>query len=252
MKQVIYLLLFVVLPMIVAAQNKEGLVLYTSTAQFKMSLPDDAPEEMKNMVPPVQSSQQVLLFNEQEILYRDLNDDEKDIDIKHDDGDGGAIQIKMVRPKNILYRNLETDKVIESREFMGRTFLVKDDVKALKWKLSPDKKTVLKYSCQKATLVDSTKTVVAWFTSEIPLPAGPETFNGLPGLILELDMDNGARTFIADKVEFKSLEKNAIKAPTKGKDCTRAEFDKIVADKMKEMGAENGGGGMKVIIRDKN
>jgi GLPGLI family protein len=251
MKQVIYLL-FVMLPIIVAAQNKEGQVLYTATAQLKINLPDDAPEEMKKMVPPTQISQQIMLFNEQETLYRDLNDDEKDIDVKHDDGDGGVLQIKMVRPKNILYRNLETDKVIESREFMGRTFLVKDDVKALKWKLTPDKKTILNYKCQKATLVDSTKTVVAWFTSEIPLAAGPETFNGLPGLILELDMDNGARTYLADKVEFKTLEKNAIKAPTKGKDCTRAEFDKIVADKMKEMGAENGGGGMRVIIQDKN
>ena len=252
MKQVIYLFLFMVLPMIVAAQNKVGQVLYTSTAQFKMSLPDDAPEEMKNMVPPVQSSQQVLLFNEQEILYRDLNDDEKDIDIKHDDGDGGAIQIKMVRPKNILYRNLETDKVIESREFMGRTFLVKDDVDTKKWKLASDKKKVLGYNCQKASLVDSTKNVVAWFTTEIPLSAGPESFNGLPGLILELDLDNAKRTYVADKVEFVALDKNDITAPSKGKDCTRAEYNKIVADKMKEMNAENGDGGMKIIIKDRN
>ena len=160
MKQVIYLL-FVMLPIIVAAQNKEGQVLYTATTQLKINLPDDAPEEMKKMVPPAQISQQIMLFNEQETLYRDLNDDEKDMDVKHDDGDGGVVQIKMVRPKNILYRNLETDKVIESREFMGRTFLVKDDVKALKWKLTPDKKTILNYKCQKATLVDSTRTVVA-------------------------------------------------------------------------------------------
>ena len=235
------------------AQNKEGKILYTETVKIEIQLPDDAPEEMKKMLPPEQKHQQVLLFNETATLYRDLNeDDQKDLNIEHNDGEGGEIQIKMMRPKNVLYRDLENDKVVESRDFMGRTFLVKDDVDTKKWKLASDKKKVLGYNCQKASLVDSTKNVVAWFTTEIPLSAGPESFNGLPGLILELDLDNAKRTYVANKVEFVALDKNDITAPSKGKDCTRAEYNKIVADKMKEMNAENGGGGMKIIIKDRN
>ena len=81
---------------------------------------------------------------------------------------------------------------------------------------------------------------------------GPGEFADLPGLILEISMANGDRTVVADKVELKTPDKKAIEKPTKGKSVTRAEFNKIRDEKMKEMGATPGGGGgtMKVIIRN--
>lgn len=246
------LLALFLLPALLFAQNKEGQVIYKETIKINIELPDDAPEEMKKMVPPSQEHLQTLLFNEREILYRDVNEDEQSgLDINHDDGEGSQIQIKMVRPQNRLYRDLENDKVIESRDFMGRSFLIKDEPQSFKWKLTGEKKKILDYECQKAILQDTVKKVFVWFTPQIPVSAGPATYSDLPGMILELDMDNGTRTYVATKVELKSLEKGVIEQPTKGKTCTRAEYDKIVAEKMKEMGAENGGGGgMKVIIRN--
>lgn len=242
------------LPLASFAQKTEGQILFNETVKIEIELPDDAPEDMKKMLPPEQTNQQVLFFNEHATLYRDLSEkDQKGLDIEHNDGEGGQVRIKMMRPQNVLYRDLDNDKVVESREFMGRNFLIKDDVKSQKWKLTGEKKKILDYNCQKAILVDSTKNVVAWFTTDIPVPAGPETYNGLPGMILELDMDKGKRTYVATKAEFKSPEKDAIKAPAKGKECTRAEYDAIVAEKMKEMNAENGGGGgMKIIIKERN
>lgn len=246
-------LALLLLPLATFAQKLEGRIYFNETVKIDIQLPDDAPEEMKKMLPPEQTNQQILLFNEHATLYRDQGEkDQKGLDIQHDDGEGGQVQIKMMRPQNVLYRDLDGDKVVESREFMGRNFLIKDDVNTRKWKLTGEKKKILDFDCQKAVLVDSTKTVVAWFATEIPVPAGPETFNGLPGMILELDMDKGKRTYVATSTDFTPLDKDAIQAPTKGRECTRAEYDNVVAEKMKEMGAENGGGGMKIIIKDRN
>ncbi len=243
-------LLFAALPFFAAAQATEGKIIFDETIKLEIQLPDDAPEEMKKMLPSEQKHQQILLFNGNTTLYRELDEnDSKDLNIKHEDPDGGEFRINMMRPKNELYRDLQNDRAVESREFMGRTFLVKDEPKARKWKLTGEKKAILGHNCQKAQLVDSTKQIVAWFTTDIPVSAGPETFHGLPGMILEVDTDNGKRTYVASKIELSAPEKDDLKAPTKGKECTRAEYEKIMADKLKEMGIDGGPGGAKIMIR---
>ena len=58
----------------------------------------------------------------------------------------------------------------------------------------------------------------------------------------------------ATQIEFKTLPKDALVKPSKGKEMTAEEFKKIEAEKMKEMGMETGGGGapgtMRMIIRN--
>lgn len=246
-------LLFAILlsPVWLLAQPKEGQIVYQEVVKMTLQLPEDAPEEVKKMIPPTQKNQQTLLFNEDETLYRSLSpEEEEDIEINHNDGEGAEIKIKMGRPQNQLYRDWENDRVVESREFMGRFFLIKDAPHAYKWKLSGEKKKILDYECQKAVLQDSSAKVEAWFTPAIPVSAGPDTYAGLPGLILELDIDGGARHYSATKVELKKLEKGILQAPSKGKSCTRAEYQKTVDEKLKEMNAEGGSGGMQVIIRN--
>lgn len=55
-----------------------------------------------------------------------------------------------------------------------------------KWKVEKDTKTILGYSCRKATVDFRGRDYVAWFTEAISSNNGSYKFEGLPGLILEL------------------------------------------------------------------
>lgn len=251
MKSVI-LFFSMILPFMIQAQLKEGTVIFTETLQLNIELPEDMEEQMKDMIPGSQSYTKSLLFNEKESLYTDYEPAEnEDIEVAHE-SDGMEFKMVMKRPENIHYANLESGDFINSREFFGRMFLIDGTTKNLSWKLTGEQKKVLDYVCQKATFKDDEMEVVAWFTPQIQVSAGPDSFAGLPGLILEVDIDNGERTIVASSVNMEALSADAITAPSKGKKVSKEKFEKIQEEKMKEMETEMGGsgGGMKVIVRN--
>ena len=90
-------------------------------------------------------------------------------------------------------------------------------------------------------------TVTAWYTPEIPVNQGPDSYYGLPGLILEVN--DGKTVILCSKIVLNPKEKTEIKAPTKGKVVPQNEYDKIVIDKMEEFRQMNqgrgGNGGMR-------
>ena len=42
--------------------------------------------------------------------------------------------------------------------------------------------------------------VVAWYAEDIASPAGPETFGGLPGAVLAMDINNGEMIYTAVEI----------------------------------------------------
>jgi len=84
-------------------------------------------------------------------------------------------------------------------------------------------------------MVPDTLAVVAWFTPDIPVAVGPATYQGqLPGLILELDENNGQTVFKTVEISAK-VSASKIKEPKDGKKITQAEFDKEREKAMEEM-----------------
>ncbi|UFH31470.1 GLPGLI family protein [Chryseobacterium sp. C-71] len=55
----------------------------------------------------------------------------------------------------------------------------------IQWNLINETKVISGYKCQKATGKYRNKEITAWYTKDIPIPEGPYTFKGLPGLVLE-------------------------------------------------------------------
>lgn len=76
-------------------------------------------------------------------------------------------------------------------------------------------------------------TITAWYTPEIPVNQGPESYWGLPGLILEVN--DGKTTILCSKVVLNAKEKAEIKAPTNGKVISQKDYDETVVKKMEEM-----------------
>lgn len=54
-----------------------------------------------------------------------------------------------------------------------------------KWNFVNETKIIQGYNCKKAVGKYHHKTIVAWYTEEIPISDGPYTFKNLPGLVLE-------------------------------------------------------------------
>ena len=93
--------------------------------------------------------------------------------------------------------------------------------------------------------VDDTSTIVAWFTTDIPVSVGPEVQGQLPGLILSLETNNGRSVYTAVEISPKA-DIAAIKEPTKGKKVTPDEFAKERNKMMDEMQKNNQGGNFRV------
>ena len=84
--------------------------------------------------------------------------------------------------------------------------------------------------------------VIAWFADNIISPVGPESYGQLPGVILQLDADNGTTIYTATEVK-KTVEQKELKEPKKGKVVTRAEYQKMMMDLM---GSQAPGGGFRI------
>ena len=84
-------------------------------------------------------------------------------------------------------------------------------------------------------------TITAWYAPEIPVNQGPESYWGLPGLILEAS--DGKTTILCSKIVLNPKDKTEIKAPTNGKEISQAAYDETVVKKMQELREMNQGKG---------
>lgn len=119
----------------------------------------------------------------------------------------------------------------------GKTYLIQDTLVCQDWKILNDMKEVAGHLCMNASWEDTLKMqkIVAWFALDIPYSAGPERLCGLPGLILEADVNNGAMLLTANRIEAKALttELNLPKKQ-KGKKVDETEYRKALKKSIDE------------------
>jgi len=82
--------------------------------------------------------------------------------------------------------------------------------------------------------------ITAWYTPQIPVSQGPDEYWGLPGLILEVSA--GPTVILCNKIVINPQSGLEIEMPEKGDEVSREEYEKIVAEKTKEMSERMGGG----------
>lgn len=163
------------------------------------------------------------------------------------------------------FKNIKEKTVVQSQEFYGKKFLVKDSLPSFNWVMGTETKQVGSYMCFKATALmpksqltwydfswsdlrnsDAEETssesnpieepmieVEAWYTPQIPVSHGPGEFWGLPGLILEVSTGN--TTMLCSKIVLNPQTKLNIIAPDKGKEISKADYRETIQTKMVEM-----------------
>ena len=214
-------------------------------------------------------------------------EEEEKLDAPGQDGGGMRMMASFMGGGGKHFKNVKEKRYVIEKEVFGKEFLIDDTLPKLTWKMESETKKIGNYTCYKATAVipasksdfrnlrlkkddakkDDTKkadepkstnfmdqmempkdvTITAWYSPEIPINQGPENYWGLPGLILEVT--DGRTILLCSKVVLNTKEKAEIKAPTKGKKVTQAEFDDLVVKKMEEMRqmyqGQGGPGGMR-------
>ena len=75
--------------------------------------------------------------------------------------------------------------------FTGRLaaddFLYEETLPSIKWRLIDAQKTICGYICRQAEGVFRGRTYLVWYTEQLPYSSGPWKFQGLPGVIMEVE-----------------------------------------------------------------
>lgn len=236
-----FITVFLLLASLTIFSQKSGKIIYSEVINTK---PDMAKAEEQGwaqwaeMVPESMIFKKQLIYNDSVSMYVNIKEPE-------DPNEENMIKRMARRYSNSnsqSYRNTSSNIFIEQKDFMGKSFLIKGEAEKIKWKMTGEMKVILNYPCLKAVYKDSTETLEAWFTTEIPISVGPENYGGLPGMILELTSKKNKKTLTAIEINFEEIDETKVAKPTEGKEVTREEFHKIVREKMKEM-RENGSWG---------
>ena len=122
-------------------------------------------------------------------------------------------------------------------EVMNDGVITKDTLNIQNWNITKESKNIDKYTCYKALYSFEflsrkgeklSRVITAWFAPSLPYSFGPKTFNGLPGLILELTEKK--TTYLVSSI---LLNDNEVKLDLpKGKTITRKEYEAKISENL--------------------
>jgi GLPGLI family protein len=242
------------------AQDFQGVATYKTKRKVDLkidssntSISSEMQKKMAEMLKKQFEKTYLLTFNKAESIYKE------DVSLETPGSgitmDGVSIRAFGGGGSDILYKNTQKGSFINQNELFGKVFLVEDSLPTYKWKLHSDTKNIGKFTCYKATFTEEievsvsnfgtgkdednetktetqTRTVTAWYTPQIPISNGPERYQGLPGLILEIN--DGKQQMICSQIVLNPENEVNIKKPSKGKEVNQSEFDEIRDKKLKE------------------
>ncbi len=136
-----------------------------------------------------------------------------------------------------IRRNFSDNTIFDMIQLLGKVYIIQDSLRPQNWKILNDIKEVAGHICMDAAWTDTIKQqkVIAWFAMDMPLSSGPERFCGLPGMILEVDVNDGAMVITADKIELRPLT-NEMDLPRKikGKHVNEADYYRVLENHVKD------------------
>ncbi len=143
----------------------------------------------------------------------------------------------MIKQNNTTFTDLQNHTFITQKDVFEQTFLVKDSTRKIRWKITDETREIAGFTCRRANaiILDSVY-VVAFYTDQIPVSGGPESFTGLPGLILGVALPHENITWFATKVTDITLDDKSILPPKKGKAVDNKQLQETLKAAMKDWG----------------
>jgi GLPGLI family protein len=138
---------------------------------------------------------------------------------------------------NIVWCDLEHANGISRKNVFEQGFLVQDSLRQIKWKITDETRKIAGFNCRRANaiIMDSIY-VVAFYTDEILAEGGPESFTGLPGMILGVSLPHNHVSWFATKVEAIAVTDVQVEPPAKGKKVNNTGLVQSIQSSLKDWG----------------
>jgi GLPGLI family protein len=189
-------------------------------------------EAYKKSQPQFKTSKSTLSFSNNKTLFTPVEEETVA-------GGGFFSGSPIATQNNTIYSDLDNQVGVFQKKVFDELFLVKDSTRKMKWKITDETREIAGYNCRRANaiMMDSIY-VVAFYTTDIPVSGGPESFNGLPGMILGVALPHENIAWFATKVTDMTLAPNAVVPPKKGKPMEGKAFRDKMLSTFKNWGSE--------------
>lgn len=139
--------------------------------------------------------------------------------------------------KNTVLTDFTHQKQTSLKGLFENDYQIEGPLPAFQWKIEDEIREIAGFPCRKAvtTIFDSV-VVVAFYTDRILVQGGPESFNGLPGMILGVAIPRLYTSWFATEVKRKTPEFAPLDAPKKTKVMSPEEFEENTRKSMKGWG----------------
>ena len=141
--------------------------------------------------------------------------------------------------ENIILTDLQKKSHQSIKSVFEDTYVLQDSIRNMEWRITDEIRNIAGFDCRKAVgkICDSVY-VVAFYTDEIAVSGGPESFNNLPGMILGLAIPRLYTTWFATKVELTEPPAADFNIPPKGKKITQQNLQTVLQRSLKDWGKQ--------------
>ncbi|UIR55168.1 GLPGLI family protein [Sphingobacterium sp. SRCM116780] len=168
--------------------------------QFIAKADGNSKDQFERMLPTIPENvvlKKTLKFNGNETLFEPVVGQEIDMKVKQ------LIMMFALDFDAQTLSNLSTRDYKRFNDVMGDKVIIQDSVKSIKWRITDEYRDIAGYTCRRANGFTSDSTyVIGFYANEIPISGGPESINGLPGMILGLVVPSQHVSYFATKVEL--------------------------------------------------
>lgn len=215
---------------------EKGKIEFERTTNVHKRLEDDMSENdnsfyeaLKKNLPAIKSTYFNLYFDKDKTLYEPGR--EVEVAKKVPDWLSGPAE------DNIVYSDLSAQSFSSQKTVFESVYNIQDSLRKAEWKITPDTRTIAGFQCRKATtIIMDSVFVFAFYTDQIVTRGGPESFSGLPGMILGIAIPRMHTTWFATNLVTSDPKIGLIAPPKKGKKINISGLKTTLYNSMKQWG----------------